>query len=77
MTSARVGASHATLAGGGVISSAAPWASAGRAVEMLLTWFERARQRQHLGQLSDHMLKDIGLSRIDVESEVAKPFWRP
>jgi len=49
---------------------------AGRA-EVLLTWLERVRQRRHLGQLSDHMLKDIGLSRADVESETAKPFWRP
>jgi uncharacterized protein YjiS (DUF1127 family) len=26
-------------------------------------------------QLSDHTLKDIGLSRADVEGEANKPFW--
>ena len=44
---------------------------------MVLIWLERARQRRQLQQLSDHMLKDIGLSRADVEAEVTKPFWRP
>jgi uncharacterized protein YjiS (DUF1127 family) len=45
-------------------------------VEVVLDWFERARERRHLSELSDHMLKDIGLSRADVEAEVVKPFWR-
>jgi uncharacterized protein YjiS (DUF1127 family) len=44
--------------------------------EVLLTWLERTRQRRQLGQLSPHMLKDIGLSRADVEAEVTKPFWQ-
>jgi uncharacterized protein YjiS (DUF1127 family) len=38
--------------------------------------FRRARQRRDLASLSDHALRDIGLSRSDVESEVGKPFWR-
>jgi uncharacterized protein YjiS (DUF1127 family) len=46
------------------------------AFELALAWLERTRQRRHLQQLSDHMLKDIGLNRADVEVEVAKPFWR-
>ena len=29
-----------------------------------------------LGALGDHMLKDIGVSRADVEREVRKTFWR-
>jgi uncharacterized protein YjiS (DUF1127 family) len=33
-------------------------------------------QRRTLAMLNDHMLKDIGLSRVDVEREVSKPFWR-
>ena len=75
VTSARVGTSHATLAGG-VMVPAALRTSAAVVVEGVLAWLERARQRRHLGELSDHMLKDIGLSRADVEAEVAKPFWR-
>ena len=73
MTTARVGTSHATLAG---MMGPAPLTSAAAVVEGVLDWFERARQRRRLGELSDHMLKDIGLSRADVEAEVVKPFWR-
>ena len=46
------------------------------AAELVCYWLELARQRRHLGRLDDHMLKDIGLSRADVEQEIAKPFWR-
>jgi uncharacterized protein YjiS (DUF1127 family) len=50
---------------------------AGLGLSLMLSWQERARQRDHLHSLDDAMLKDIGLSRADVEREVAKPFWRP
>lgn len=43
----------------------------------LLQWQQRADQRTHLGTLDDRLLKDIGLSRADIEPEVSKPFWRP
>jgi uncharacterized protein YjiS (DUF1127 family) len=47
----------------------------------LETWLadcaERARQRRTLSALPDHALKDIGLSRLDVEAECRKPCWRP
>lgn len=36
----------------------------------------RARQRRDLAALSDHSLRDIGLSRTDVDFEISKPFWR-
>ncbi len=39
-------------------------------------WHQRARQRQQLLTLSDHMLSDIGISRADAEQEAEKPFWR-
>jgi uncharacterized protein YjiS (DUF1127 family) len=42
-----------------------------------MTWLDRARQRRRLAELSDHMLRDIGLTRADVWAEVDKPFWRP
>jgi uncharacterized protein YjiS (DUF1127 family) len=49
---------------------------AGRSAELGLTWFDRARQRRQLCELSDHMLRDLGLTRADVWAESAKPFWR-
>ena len=36
----------------------------------------RARQRRDLAALSDYSLRDIGLSRADVEFEIRKPSWR-
>ncbi|MGH6903812.1 MAG: DUF1127 domain-containing protein [Geminicoccaceae bacterium] len=30
-----------------------------------------------MAQLSDHMLRDIGLTRADAWAEADKPFWRP
>jgi uncharacterized protein YjiS (DUF1127 family) len=38
--------------------------------------FTRARQRRDLAALSDYNLRDIGLSRADVEIELRKPTWR-
>jgi uncharacterized protein YjiS (DUF1127 family) len=49
---------------------------AGRVVELLATWHQRAADRQHLLALDEGMLRDIGLSRADVEFESSKPFWR-
>ena len=40
-------------------------------------WLDRSRQRRQLAQLSDHMLRDIGLTRADAWAEAEKPFWRP
>jgi uncharacterized protein YjiS (DUF1127 family) len=75
--------SAATLAGGAARTAGrADHAARGRELlrtgaETLLTWLERAQQRRHLRTLSDHMLRDIGLSRVDIEAEAGKPFWRP
>lgn len=41
----------------------------------LARWRELYRQRQQLAALSDEMLKDIGLSRADIETEATRPFW--
>jgi uncharacterized protein YjiS (DUF1127 family) len=46
-------------------------------VDQFMLWHERSRQRRHLARLSDHMLRDIGLTRGDVWAECEKPFWRP
>jgi uncharacterized protein YjiS (DUF1127 family) len=37
---------------------------------------ERSRQRRALARLNDFDLRDIGLTRRDVEVETGKPFWR-
>jgi uncharacterized protein YjiS (DUF1127 family) len=44
--------------------------------EAIGIWVERKRTRRRLSHLSDHMLKDIGLSRTDRTQEAEKPFWR-
>ena len=46
------------------------------ALQALLVWQERARQRRHLASLDDRLLRDMGLSRADAERESALPFWR-
>ena len=47
-----------------------------RTSDIVLLWLHRDRQRRALQELSDDMLKDIGLSRCDVHPETSKPFWR-
>ncbi|MCC2663855.1 MAG: hypothetical protein K0S35_1777 [Geminicoccaceae bacterium] len=47
-----------------------------RAADALLEWQQRARERRQLTQLSDHMLRDIGISRATAGGEAEKPFWR-
>ena len=43
-----------------------------RAVE----WRERERGRRLLARLDDRMLRDVGLSRSEVEREAVKFFWQ-
>jgi uncharacterized protein YjiS (DUF1127 family) len=45
-------------------------------VDRIFLWLERNRQRRQLHSLSNHMLKDLGLSRADVEHESAKHPWQ-
>ena len=45
-------------------------------LDLLSTWLLRARERRALHGLDDGMLKDIGLTRADIEFEAHKPFWR-
>ena len=41
-----------------------------------LIWQQRRRTRHHLGDLTDHLLRDIGLDPVAALTEAAKPFWR-
>ena len=46
---------------------------------MIATWRERIWFRRELEQKSKdnpHLIADIGLTRWQVEAEIAKPFWR-
>ena len=47
-----------------------------RSGALLGLWAERMRERTQLTRLSDRDLRDIGLSRADVDRLIAKPFWR-
>lgn len=52
----------------------------GRAVPSIagavLAWLGRVRQRRVVYGLSDHMLKDVGLSRREAGHESNRQFWR-
>jgi uncharacterized protein YjiS (DUF1127 family) len=46
---------------------------------IVATWSERIRVRWELEQMSKaspHLIDDIGLTRRQVEAEIAKPFWQ-
>jgi len=46
------------------------------AVDIVRTWFWRTRQRNELARLDTRLLRDIGVTPSEAESECAKPFWR-
>ncbi|HUA56786.1 MAG TPA: DUF1127 domain-containing protein [Candidatus Sulfotelmatobacter sp.] len=39
-------------------------------------WQVRARQRREIAALTERDLRDIGLTRAQLQSELGKPFWR-
>ena len=47
-----------------------------KSFDVLLLWLQRRRERRQLAGLSDHVLKDIGVTRADVDGETRKAFWR-
>ena len=47
-----------------------------RAIDTVLLWLERSRERDQLAGLDPHLLKDIGVGRSEIEREISKPFWR-
>jgi uncharacterized protein YjiS (DUF1127 family) len=44
--------------------------------ESIATWRERTRTRRQLLELDDRLLRDIGIDRVQAQSEAEKPFWR-
>ncbi len=77
MSTVSLRSSHASLAWLGPRGRSTWQIRLAGAADLMLTWYERARQRRQLRALSDHMLRDMGLGRVDVEAEAEKPFWRP
>ncbi|HYD97833.1 MAG TPA: DUF1127 domain-containing protein [Alphaproteobacteria bacterium] len=43
---------------------------------LIATWRERSQGRRALAQLDDALLRDIGVTRAQVEFEAGKPFWQ-
>jgi uncharacterized protein YjiS (DUF1127 family) len=48
-----------------------------RVCVVVAEWRSRARQRESLAKLDDHLLADIGLTREIQLAECSKPFWCP
>jgi uncharacterized protein YjiS (DUF1127 family) len=47
-----------------------------RILAVLHQWRRISRDRAELANLDDRMLRDIGVTRVDVWREINKPFWR-
>jgi uncharacterized protein YjiS (DUF1127 family) len=48
-----------------------------RFIALLQSWRQRLRGRRDLATMCDNrLLRDIGLTRYEVELELRKPFWR-
>ena len=58
-----------------VTSHIAPLTALRRIAAIIRMCRRRARSREQLCELNDHLLKDIGLSREAACYEAAKPFW--
>jgi uncharacterized protein YjiS (DUF1127 family) len=43
---------------------------------VLREWRRRKNGRLKLARLDERMLRDIGLTRVDADYEINKPFWR-
>jgi uncharacterized protein YjiS (DUF1127 family) len=48
----------------------------GRVRATLRLWQDRVSGRQQLLRLDEHVLRDIGITRLQAEAEANKPFWR-
>jgi uncharacterized protein YjiS (DUF1127 family) len=45
------------------------------ALPPLWRWIAVARERRRLTELDDHVLRDIGITRVKARREAARPFW--
>jgi uncharacterized protein YjiS (DUF1127 family) len=56
-------------------SSVGMWAHVVTVALWLDECLETRRQRRALLMMDNHMLKDVGLTRADVDSEASRSFW--
>ena len=42
----------------------------------IVVWQQRYELRQHLLEVDDRLLEDMGFSRTKARQEAAKPFWK-
>ena len=42
----------------------------------IVAWQQRYELRQHLLEMDDYLLDDIGFSREDAKQEAARAFWK-
>ena len=44
--------------------------------ETVYVWQSRSQERYRLHELDEHILRDIGINRADIEREARKPLWK-
>jgi uncharacterized protein YjiS (DUF1127 family) len=46
------------------------------ALDLILLWIERARQRSQLSSIDRSLLQDLGISQAELDGECRKHFWQ-
>ncbi|HEV8391625.1 MAG TPA: DUF1127 domain-containing protein [Dongiaceae bacterium] len=46
------------------------------ALDLILVWVDRSRQRAQLAGIDGSLLKDVGLSPGEIDAECRKHFWQ-
>lgn len=72
-TTAAYSAPRSTAAAGNPLNLAGRLSAV---LDMAARWQRRRIERRAMRQLDDHMLRDIGLGRLQMEEMAARPFWR-
>jgi uncharacterized protein YjiS (DUF1127 family) len=44
--------------------------------KLVRLWRRRFREREQLARLDHRLLRDVGITSIEAEREINKPFWR-
>lgn len=45
-------------------------------LRLISTWQARRHNREFMAHIDPRLARDIGLTRRDLQREIAKPFWR-
>lgn len=46
------------------------------ALDLVFVWQQRIASREALAAMDERLMRDIGISAVDVTAETGKPFWR-